>query len=187
MGNQYPIRMGFSTSKGIISWLIRKVTRSKVSHAWVTFRDETLNKTVVMHATRMGFHLEPWVMFVKHNDIKAQFTCTLDLLPGAQYMADWLGTKYDFKSIVGFVWIWIASWFKRKVKNPVRDTSKMVCSEAMTILIQKACVTRSEKLDPESTTPEQLWDFIGGHEQFTWVDSSFYHKAARKRPYARQD
>ena len=177
------IRMGFSTSKGVVSWVIRKITRSKASHAWITFRDETLNKTVVMHATRMGFHLEPWSKFVKHNDIKAQFTCTLDLLPGVQYMADWLGTKYDYKSIFGFIWVWIASWFKRKIKNPLRDTSKMVCSEAMTLIIQKAGVVEAEALDPESATPEALWEFMGGHEQFEFVESKFNHKTACKRPY----
>jgi hypothetical protein len=178
------IRMGFSTSKGFISWVIRKITRSKASHAWVTFRDPTLNKTVVMHATRRGFHLEPWSKFVKHSDTKAQFTCTLDLLPGVQYLANWLGTRYDYKSIFGFFWIWVASWFHRKIKNPFRNTAKMVCSEAMAILIQKAGVNRSEKLDPESTTPEALWEFMGGHEQFTWVESSFYHKTASRRPHA---
>ena len=154
------VRIGFSTSRGIVSAAIRKVTRSKYSHAWVSFRDETLGKVVVMHATRYGYKIEPWRRFVRHVKLGPQFRMERDLTTGIRYVADWLGTMYDFPSILGFLWVALKRWIGKKIRNPFRSSRWLFCSEAVVLILQKSAVVGSHLLDKDSTDPQALLEFM---------------------------
>jgi len=45
------INVCFSATRGLVSHLIRWLTRSRVSHAMITFRSATLDKVLVLEAT----------------------------------------------------------------------------------------------------------------------------------------
>ncbi len=167
------IRIGFSTQNKwymISSWLIRKLTGSKASHVWISFRDETLGKVVVMHATRWGYRIEPWIRFKRHSNIVSMFTSKEDLLPGIHFVADFLGTRYDFGNLIGFMWVIFMEWFKIKIKNPFRDSAHIVCSEAVLMII-KASMKNPQllKMDRETTSPQDLLDFCATNSNFIKV------------------
>lgn len=163
------IRVGFSTTNALSSRLIRFFTRSKVSHTWFSFRDETLDKTLVMHATRIGYNVETWKKFTSHNTLVAMFGCDYDLRPGLQKVANWLGTKYDFEGILGFLWVLFLRWFNIKRKNPFRDTKRLFCSEAVIVGLKATEaleIPRVQKLDPETTDPEDLLELCASEDKF---------------------
>lgn len=163
------VRVGFSTTTSLTSRLIRFFTRSKVSHTWVSFRDETLDKTIVMHATRIGYNVETWKQFTSHNELVAMYACDYDLKPGLQFVADWLGTRYDFEGILGFLWVLFLRWFNIKRKNPFRDTKRLFCSEAVVMILKSSeaiQIPRVRKLDRETTDPEDLLELCATEREF---------------------
>ena len=163
------IRVGFSTTNALTSRLIRFFTRSKVSHAWVSFRDETLDKTLVMHATRIGYNVETWKQFTSHNTLVAMYGCDYDLRPGLQEVANWLGTQYDFEGILGFLWVLFMRWFHVKRRNPFRDAAKLFCSEAVLMVLkfsEAIKIPGVKEMKRKTTDPEELLELCQERPEF---------------------
>ena len=64
-----PTRIGFSTTDALLSRLIRRLTRSKVSHAWLVYHDVDFDREMVMEAVGAGFRIVPLDKFARHNRI----------------------------------------------------------------------------------------------------------------------
>src|SRR5574343_542682 len=94
---------GFSTpvSFNPISWLVRKFTKSRVSHVWFKYFDADFNMDMVMEAHELGFRLLPYERFKKNNKIVAVWSTKDDLGSGLRWAATWLGTAYDFSGLFG--------------------------------------------------------------------------------------
>lgn len=153
------INVAFSTQDGIISALIRWVTRSKVSHCVITFHDDTLDKVLVMEAVERGFSVTPWRRWVQDNNLVARYE-----LPGSSYpvgaqaqalheLAAYLGTEYDTVSLFGFLW---RRWRKR-MRNPFSSGAKLICSEAVAIFLKTTGLPID---DPATYTPDDLWKLL---------------------------
>jgi hypothetical protein len=56
----------------------------------------------------------------------------------------------------------VAGWCKRKIRNPLHDPDSMLCSEAIVRVLQAAQYPGAASLDPPSTTPEALLEFLDG-------------------------
>jgi hypothetical protein len=154
------IIIGFSTSSSIVSRVIRWFTRSKISHAWVSFYSEELGFRLIMHATFGGYKLERWVKWKKENKIISKFSCSTDLSYGVRKMAEQLGKDYDWKSAAMLA---CRRWI-RKFYNPVQDPDMLQCSEAITKLLHYHSFALG--LDPESTTPKDLAIFCAENKSF---------------------
>jgi hypothetical protein len=152
------VRVGFSTSEHFISRLIRKLTRSKASHTFFIFYDETLAETMVMDAHFGGYRTLPLHNFggkiIADIELKQ---CGEEAVKAA---AQWLGAGYDTKALIGGLKVVIGRWFKRKWKNPWNDARKLMCSEAVTKALIAANYPGADKLTPEDTTPQDLLDFL---------------------------
>lgn len=119
-----------STSSHWFSRMIRWVTRSKASHSFLTFKDETLDKVFVMEANGRGFMLVPWAKFSKENQLIARYsirTAQDEQLRSLRDLAGMLGAQYDYISIIGF----ILRRFWKRMRNPFSTSKKLVCSEAV--------------------------------------------------------
>ena len=161
----------FSRQRALISRLIRWVTHSKASHAGVIYFDETLGQLMVMHAIASGFQVSPLVSFRTHSEIIATYEAKNPqaLLMAIRDISLKLGEGYDYQGIAGFLWvIMLKRWLKVKRLNPIRDSSRMFCSEAVACILQQmpGCGWQG---DPETTSPEDLLEWIGQSGAFLLV------------------
>jgi hypothetical protein len=131
-----------------------------------------LDKTVVMHATSIGFNIETWARFRirAHNTI--MFSCKTPLDDAIKKLADYLGTRYNYSGLFGAILQLIASWFGRYIKNPWNNPRKLFCSEAIVLLLQYAKVPGSEQFVPASTSPEMLLEYMIASPDFEKVDDA---------------
>jgi len=124
------INVCFSTADGFFSKMIRWFTRSKVSHSLITYKDEGLDKVLVLEANGRGFMLTPWAKWSESHTLVVR--CRMNLPINAhrtsiQDLANFLGSQYDYLSLLGFA---LRRFFGRMV-NPFNDRRKLVCSEAV--------------------------------------------------------
>jgi hypothetical protein len=145
--------IGFSTPKRFnpLSWLVRKMTGSKCSHAWFRYFDNDFEMYCVMEAHEFGFRIIPWALFEKLNTIVKVVTPQHDIEVGLQRVArEYLGTSYDYMGLVGMAFVAIGRFFKNKWNNPFKSSSTVFCSEA----VARAMVP------PEDVEPQDLLTFF---------------------------
>ena len=153
--------ISFSTGKhSWISWAIRKMTRSRVSHAFLTYRDETLDDLWLLEADRGGFMAQRRAVFERDNVIVIDVP--VDIPIEAVRAADrWVGeVGYDYEGLIGNAIARIANWCRFKVRSVVHAPKSMFCSEAMVRLLQLAKYPGIEGLVPWKTDPEMLLQFL---------------------------
>jgi len=155
------VAIGFSTSNGIVSRVIRWFTKSKVSHAWVSFDSKTLGLRLIMHATGGGYRLNHWEKWAAKNKVVAQFVSREDFTDGVRLMARQLGKKYDLWSAL---FLGFKRWVGKLFRNPVRNKDRLHCSEAITLLLQTHGYAAN--IDPESSTPGDLYQYCLKEDAF---------------------
>lgn len=152
--------IGFSTGRAsLISWAIRKMTGSKVSHAFLLFDDVTLGDRFLMEADRGGFQTQRLKLFLKSNVLVVEVP--VDISVESVRAADrWIGEGYDYLGLVGEAIVKIAAWFGRKIESPLADPRSMFCSEAMVRLLQEAQYPGAAGLIGRDTSPQDLLSFL---------------------------
>lgn len=159
MKDNFGITVGFSTTNFWISKAIRWITRSKVSHAWVGFYDESLGINFVIQAESWGLELRPRKRWEQENSLVAEYTpIGGDLTASLHWLIDCLGNKYDFGSLF---WSGIANFFKRYAKSISKkfvwnSPTRLMCSESVIRFLDKGSYASVKDFDPEITSPEQL-------------------------------
>lgn len=155
-------RIGFSTPKRFnpFSWAIRRITGSEASHAWFTYHDRDWDLPMVLDAHETGFRLITLDAFRARNKIVAIVATKQDLDPGLRQAALWLGSRYDFAGLIGMVVVLVGRWFKRRWRNPFRSSRSVFCSESVVRVLREVKYPGAENLDPESTTPQDLMEFL---------------------------
>ena len=156
------IKVGFSTGQSVVSRTIRWFTKSRVSHCFLVVEDSFLGCDVVMEATAGGFQVRRLDVFSSGCTIVRVITPSAPLLFGVQEATRWIGERYDYVGLLGALVMIVAGWFKRKIKNPLHDSNSMFCSEAIVRTLQAANYPGASALDPASTTPEALLEFMEG-------------------------
>lgn len=155
------VSVGFSTTNMWLSRFIRWLTKSKVSHTWLTFTDATLQRQMVMEASFWGFRVVTMAEFKKDSTVIAIIPPKVPLDTATVAAADWLGDYYDFEGLVGagVVSFWY-TWFKRRIKSPFHSGTALFCSESVVKVLQTANYPGAAALDALAITPEQLLEFL---------------------------
>lgn len=118
-----------------ISWAIRKVTNSLVSHTII----HPENWLIVLHATGSGFHASYAPKIINHSDIVYSFKFLFDAMDELKSLLPKLEAKYDFGAIFGFLLFLILKAFGVKTKNWFAKKNALYCSEVLFVLLEK-CV-----------------------------------------------
>ena len=165
------ISVCFSTTNHLVSRVIRFVTRSEVSHALLTYQDETLGKVMVLEAVGVGFRMVPWTKWRQGNTLVARFGVVRGA-PGEaisqevqvralQALAGLLGEEYDTLGALGYVFKRLFKYAFKKLRNPFQSPHKLFCSEAVALFLRYLKLL-PEKLDPAFQSPGDLlslcWD-----------------------------
>ena len=159
------VQVGFSTPRlwNPLSALIRWMTRSRTSHAWLLVEDPTFQLRLVLEAHTTGFRLVSFTRFVKCNKVVALVVPdpAYPLAPALPAAGEWLGTKYDMLGLAGIFLTLVARWFvQRPWKNPFPTAGALFCSEAVIRTLKEASYPGSAKLRDEETTPAELLEWL---------------------------
>ena len=154
---------GFSTPRAWnpLSALIRRMTHSQTSHAWLLVHDPIFRRPLVLEAHTTGFRLVSLARFEKENRIVAVAIPAHPIAPGLPAAAAWLGEKFDVLGLFGIFLALLRRYFEHgPLRNPFPTSRARVCSEAVIRTMQAAGYEGSEKLAPEGTTPAELLEFL---------------------------
>jgi hypothetical protein len=163
------ITVGFSTTNKLSSKLLRFFTRSKFSHAWNSYFDETLEMKLVMQAELTGYELKPWKRWKRENILVSEYEMVNPSYSAIKEMATYIGSKYDVKSaFLSGAKEWLKKWFSLKCTiNPRRSPRKMMCVESVVRFIKLSGIECN--LNPDMTTYSELQDFISNSPEFIKV------------------
>jgi len=154
--------VGFSTRPlNPLSWLIRRVTGAKCSHAWLMFREPFFDRLMVVEATEWGVRMIDAEIFWRRNKIIRVYSIKQDLTGTVQKSGNLLGDLYDFSGLVGMGFVAAAAkWMHRKVKNPLQVRGSLFCSEFVVQVLKQAGYPNTADLDPSATSPQQVYQFL---------------------------
>lgn len=155
--------VGFSTPNwpNPVSWIVRKLTGSKVSHTWFVYRDVDFEMLMVMEAHEVGFRLIPLSHFLKYNTVVALFDPKRSLDEGLKVVArQFLASHYDFAGLIGMAWVKLGRWLKQRWRNPFRDQKHVFCSEALAIAMRASDGYSDFEEDSESVDPEFMMRYF---------------------------
>jgi hypothetical protein len=157
-----PTRIGFSTTNALLSRLIRRLTGSRVSHAFLVYRDVDFDREMVMEAVGAGFRIVPLDKFARHNRIVGIVTPRHPIDEGLRSAVDWLGEGYDAPGLVGMAVLLAVRALRlrtRRMRNLLASRRALFCSEAVARAC-RACAYPGFDRDPETTTPQDLYAFF---------------------------
>jgi hypothetical protein len=156
---QEGVRVGFSTPKHFnpVSWLVRKFTGSRASHAFFIYHDADWDAEMVMEAHEVGFRLVPLAKFEKLNRLVKVVSPKYPIDEGTKKVAlQYVGSRYDFEGLIGMVVVMVGRWLKKKWQNPFRSAKNVFCSEAVIrAMLGSPGYATGLPLAPESS-PEDL-------------------------------
>jgi hypothetical protein len=152
------VRIGFSTSDAWYSGIIRRFTRSPVSHTFLLV--EVAGHSIVLEEGPDGFRARTIENFTRGNRIVTLITPLHPVERGVEEAITWLGQRYDYFGVLGMAAVLVYRWFGKKRRNPLASSRSMFCSEANTRILQVSGYPGADKLDPESTSPADLLEFL---------------------------
>jgi hypothetical protein len=155
--------VGFSTPRrwNPLSALIRAMTRSRTSHAWLLVEDPAFELRLVLEAHTTGFRLISFTRFVKDNVVVALVEPSHPVAPGLPAAGAWLGESFDVLGLVGIFLTLVGRWFRQRPwRNPFPSARSLFCSEAVIRTLQAAAYPGAADLHAEETTPGELLAFF---------------------------
>jgi hypothetical protein len=180
------VHIGFSTTGGWLSRIIRKMTAAPVSHCFLVFHSEAFGKDMVLEASGRGFRMMSWRRFDRGNKLVAMYRLNLPeqkQREAFEQLGDRLGDAYDTLSLFGFL---LRKWFRLK-RTPFDSRDKLICSEVVALFLEWAGVPFD---DIGVVTPRDLLELAGSRpDAFLLVDkdAGFDRVAARAaRRHARR-
>lgn len=153
--------VGFSTTNRLLSRVIRWVTRSRVSHVWLSWESRELGQRMVMEA-HWDFRAIPYASFARANTVVKEIEIRRNGEALVKSCVDFLGQPYDYTGIVGGLWVQLGKWLRRRWRNPLGKSDAQTCSEAVTRGLQEIGRRGARRLDAESTSPQDLLEFLEG-------------------------
>jgi hypothetical protein len=158
------IAVGFSTSEWWVSRVIRYFTKAACSHAFLLIEGTDLGD-LVLEAEWCGWSLSTKEALTRGSThIIDLIYPKVDLLPGTLTSLKWLHEKYNYEGLFGEAWVSICARFGKRVRNPLRNSKSMFCSEAIVYLLQHADYPGADALDPQSVSPADLRGFMRKQE-----------------------
>jgi hypothetical protein len=158
------VQIGFSYKKGnILSWLIRKVSSSTCSHAWLLIDDPFFGVPMVLQASiEGGFVPMPYARFLTSNTVVEVITPIIPLDAALHTAWPDLGTPYDYLGLFGMAWVMLGRLFHRMWNNPLSSSSEMFCSEAVVeAILIPAQYPGVDSLGPDQdVSPQALRTFL---------------------------
>lgn len=155
------VRIVFTASKTPLGKLIRRITKSPVSHVMIEI--PVWGRRMIVEATLGGTRLVP-ACRSRHHVVK-EYMCNFEVKDGLFEIAEHLGDRYDYVGLLVIAWVKLTwSWFKCKKFKWQNKSIK--CSELVTMFLCASDVEGACDLNVELTTPDDLLDFCEKNKNF---------------------
>lgn len=149
------------------------MTKATVSHVYIKFFDQTLGTEMILHSDMPGVVFNLAEEFKIKNFTVEEYEIEDSKLDQAIKNNLWfLGKKYDYYKLVDWAWaIVLRRWFVRKVKNPVSNPKKIICSDFVLFVLNEAELTH---LPIGHLTPFDLQEWCrNNYENLGWKRKIF--------------
>ncbi len=174
----FPVHIGFSTTTGPLSWLIRWATGTRVSHCFIVYRCGVFGSDMVLEASGSGFRVMAWSRFDRVNRLIAVYRLHRPdeaLRGGMLRLAPRLGDAYDTLSLFGYL---LRSVFSLR-RVPFNSRKKLVCSEAVALYLMSVGVHVGRA---SVVTPRDLFELAQREpEVFELVETGKAFRKVRRR------
>lgn len=157
------VHIVFTATQSPLGALIRKITKSPVSHVMIEF--SIWDQKMIAEATFHGTRFVPSQKF-KHNVIR-EYECNFDTSKGLSEIAGHFGTPYDFTGLFVIAWVKLLwSWFKYRFKNFKWRNKSIKCSELGVIFLKANNIEGIDNFNLELTTPDDLLVFCENNKKY---------------------
>lgn len=146
-----------SASRGLFQWAIRKLTRSKVNHAFLIYESGDFGGWFAVEIAEDGPTTIPAGRALKDKSYLEVYEPRFDLREGMKRRRGDLGRGYDWLGIVGFLLkLIVLRVFRRDIDNPLQDEGRSFCSEYVTGAIAASPDSQLDGIDPDNQAPRHL-------------------------------
>jgi hypothetical protein len=112
----------------LLSWLLMKIEGTKFSHVAMVFESESLERTLVYHATTKGVNFMSWELFNEQNivvDADYVGMSPEERKQALQFCVDNAGKPYGFAEVAGIaIKRVVKKLLNKDIKNPFDDGDK---------------------------------------------------------------
>jgi len=161
------ITIGFSRPKesNVISNLIMKAQGANFSHVYMSFKSNSLDRTLIYQANRSGVWFIGKDRFAEHNEVVDYFVLSLteeQYKIALQACVDLSGLKYGFLALTGIGIEKLLRLLKIRSKNPLVQKNRYICSKLIGFILEIIGIDVPEDLD--EVTPKDLHSLLLGFE-----------------------
>jgi hypothetical protein len=161
------LTIGFGRDKGVMGWLKWIILRAEANHCWLEYEGPDLGQPIMIQASTMGVEMCLPKKYEKKAKVVARYRTKFDVPGGYASAVSWMGTKYDYMSLVGAILcLWVWRWFKVEIKNPFASADGVICSELVVRADPAHTIPEWRKFDPERVSPQMLLDVCRREESF---------------------
>ena len=155
------VRIIFTASKTPLGVLIRKITKSPVSHVMIEI--PVWSRRMIAEATIGGTRFVP--SYRSRHHVVVEYKCNFEYKDGLCKIADELGSHYDYAGLFIIVFAKLTwRWFKNKLKNLKWDDKSIKCSGLVALFLKINRIDGSESFNIELVTPEDILEFCENHK-----------------------
>jgi hypothetical protein len=149
------IAVGFSTTNSLFAKAVRFFTNSTISHTYIRFYDKTLKTYLILHSDFGGTQFSLAERFDAENISMYEYIINNETLDKAIADNLWhLDKKYHYRKIWSWMWlIMLKRWVVRKIKDPIENPKKLICTDFVVFILNAAGVT---DIEIGSMTPDDL-------------------------------
>jgi hypothetical protein len=159
------IYFGFSTTRMLLSRIIRKITGAKYSHCWVLHPSAVWGGMWITHADWPVVRQWPAETADAKWSVAVLYRPKFDVHPALAAVREDFERPYDVFGLVGMMWVLFMSWLGRKAKNPLASNKGLFCSEFVAQIFKKAALAEATEWDPEAMSPKAVEAYCAAHPE----------------------
>jgi hypothetical protein len=122
-----PTTLVFTATSTLLSRAIRAMSHSDVSHCGFGLTVD--GARFVADSALLGCEMTTRERWLRSHQLVHEFEIPDADRPRTVDVLAALGAGYDYSGMLGYLPVWIARWFGRKIQNPLGSPTQNVCSE----------------------------------------------------------
>ena len=159
-----PFRLVFTATNTPLGWLIRRVTRSTVSHVMLEYSSVVWGGRWIAEAHAAGVRKLPAKS--RRHGVVIEYEFKHDISAGLRKVRHLVGAWYDVGGLFRIAYVTIMlRWFRVKVRHPMSSTRAQMCSEFIARILKRAQYPGTSDLYTELVTPEWLLRYCRRHPE----------------------
>lgn len=158
------ITIAFFSSNELISKIIRFLTNSKVSHSAIGLELDGVK--YFLHADTKGVNLVSRSNFLKEDYLIDEFEVIPNIEEEVFCGLRYIGKKYDYTGLVGFLPMMLFRIFGIKITNILNNKSSYFCSEFIVDIDKFSKIKEFSGIKPGETSPKDLYKIVSSGSSF---------------------